>query len=29
MNEFPGAEVIIHKDQLGHEEPHTPVQPAT
>ncbi|MDA0218346.1 MAG: cation diffusion facilitator family transporter [Proteobacteria bacterium] len=29
MNEFPGAEVIIHQDPLGHEEPHTPVQPAT
>ena len=29
MNEFPGAEVIIHQDPLGHEEPHSPVQPAT
>ena len=28
MNEFPGAEVIIHQDPLGHEEPHSPVQPA-
>jgi len=25
MNEFPGAEVIIHQDPLGHEEPHGPL----
>lgn len=29
MNEFPGAEIIIHQDPLGHEEPHSPLQPAT
>ena len=27
MNEFPGAEVIIHQDPLGYEEPHSPLQP--
>ncbi|MBT5433089.1 MAG: cation diffusion facilitator family transporter [Alphaproteobacteria bacterium] len=25
MNDFPGAEVIIHQDPVGHEEPHSPV----
>lgn len=29
VNEFPGAEVIIHQDPLGHEEPHSPVERAT
>jgi len=29
MNEFPGAEIIIHQDPLGHEEPHSPLQPAS
>jgi len=29
MNEFPGAEIIIHQDPLGHEEPHSPVLPAS
>jgi len=27
MNEFEGAEVIIHQDPAGHEEPHSPLQP--
>jgi ferrous-iron efflux pump FieF len=25
MNDFPGAEVIIHQDPVGFEEPHSPV----
>jgi ferrous-iron efflux pump FieF len=25
MNEFPGAEIIIHQDPLGYEEPHSPL----
>ena len=29
MNEFPGAEIIIHQDPLGHEEPHSPLQPSS
>ena len=28
VNDFPGAEVIIHQDPLGHEEPHNPIPPA-
>jgi len=27
MNEFPGAEVIIHQDPVGFEEPHSPILP--
>jgi ferrous-iron efflux pump FieF len=27
INEFPGAEVIIHQDPVGFEEPHSPIPP--